>query len=373
VPLWDLQISVRDTGPGIPADRMDRLFKSFSQVDASTTRRYGGTGLGLAISRRLVELMGGSICVESEEGKGSIFAFTLCAAEVAAPAQRPVTGSLPTGSRLLIVDDSSTNRLILKRNVQSWGATPLDAATPAEALTMVGEGLPPTAAILDMRMPGMTGIELAEALRTLPGGRDMPILLYSSIAILSPEERARFERLDRAELLVKPIKPRQLLAALVRLADGNATNAPTRTPAQAPLDDSFARRFPMRILLVDDNAMNRKVGTKVLARLGYDIELRENGGEAVAACAVKAFDLVLMDIEMPELDGIAATQRIRADVSSGHPWIIALTANAMAGDRERYLAAGMDDYVSKPLRIEDLMSAIERAAVRLGGPIEDLR
>ncbi len=214
----------------------------------------------------------------------------------------------------------------------------------------------------------MTGLELADALRAMPAGRDMPILLYSSAALLSPEERLRLERLDRAELLVKPIKPRQLLAALVRLIEGGAAKALPRAPAQAPLEASFALRFPLSILLVDDNAMNRKVGNRVLARLGYDIDLRENGREAVAACAAKPYDLVLMDIEMPELDGIAATQRIRADLQSGRPWIVALTANAMAGDRERYLAAGMDDYVSKPLRVEDLMSAIERAATGTGAP-----
>jgi signal transduction histidine kinase/CheY-like chemotaxis protein len=365
-PFWDLQISVRDTGPGIPEDRMDRLFKSFSQVDASTTRRYGGTGLGLAISRRLVELMGGMIRVESEAGKGSVFAFSLRAAEVEPSGVVPPTACLPAGARLLIVDDSATNRLILHRNAQSWGAIPQDAATPSEALALVAEGPTPTVAILDMRMPGMTGLDLAEALRAMPGGRDLPILLYSSLAILSPEDRTRLERLDRAELLVKPIKPRQLLAALVRLVEGKVVTAPARAPAQAPLEAGFALRFPLRILLVDDNAMNRKVGTKVLARLGYDIDLKENGLEAVAACATTAYDLVLMDIEMPELDGIAATQRILADGASGHPRMIALTANAMSGDRERYLAAGMDDYVSKPLRVEELMSAIERAAAPRG-------
>ena len=363
-PLWDLCISVRDTGPGIPADRMDRLFKSFSQVDASTTRRYGGTGLGLAISRSLVELMGGSISVESAVGKGSVFSFTLRTAEVAVPAASAHTGSLPEGARLLIVDDSATNRLILRRNAQSWGAMALDAATPSEAIALLADSPTPTAAILDMRMPGMTGLELAEALRAMPGGRDMPILLYSSVTLLSPEERMRLDRLDRVELLVKPIKPRQLLSALVRLIEGGMANALSRAPTQAPLDASFALRFPLRILLVDDNTMNRKVGSKVLARLGYDIHVRENGVEAVAACAAERYDLVLMDIEMPELDGIATTQRIRADLRSGRPWIVALTANAMAGDRERYLAAGMDDYVSKPLRVEDLMSAIERAATK---------
>jgi CheY-like chemotaxis protein len=360
---WELQFAVRDTGRGIPADRMNRLFKSFSQVDTSTTRRFGGTGLGLAISKRLVELMGGRIWAESMEGAGSTFSFTIVVREASAPQPEPAPNANLDGTRLLIVDDNETNRLILKRYSETWRMEPHVFETAAAAQEAARSGLQFDSAIIDLHMPGMSGIELAERLRAIRPGDEFPVIIYSSISQFSKEERNRIKLLGQCDVLVKPIKPSVVLEHLASLTSRGMARTPAAPSARgaASFDAGLARRIPLKILLSDDNATNRKLGTKILNRLGYSPDLACDGREAAAACRATRYDLVLMDIEMPEMDGVAASAEIRSGAIGLQPYIVALTANAMAGDRERYLAAGMDDYLSKPIRLEELLACIERA------------
>lgn len=360
---WELQFSVRDTGLGIPTDRMDRLFKSFSQVDTSTTRRFGGTGLGLAISKRLVELMGGRIWAESLEGAGSTFSFTILVREASVPRPEPAPDSNLDGTRLLIVDDNETNRLVLSRYSEAWRMEPHVYGTPSAAQEAARSDLQFDGAIIDLHMPGMSGIELAESLRAIRPGNDFPIIIYSSISQFSTEERDRIKLLGRCDVLMKPIKPSLLLEHLGSLTSRRMTRAPVAPPAggAAGFDTGLAQRVPLTILLADDNVTNRKLGTKILNRLGYSPDLARDGREAAAACRASPYDLVLMDIEMPEMDGVEASAEIRKVGGGPQPYIVALTANAMAGDRERYLATGMDDYLSKPIRLEELVACIERA------------
>lgn len=359
-----ITFAINDTGIGIPAAGIDRLFKSFSQVDTTTTRRFGGTGLGLVISKRLAELMGGDVSVVSEEGKGSTFSFSIVAEKVAPPEKgrvRPVSHLKP-GARLLIVDDIHTNRLILRRIAEGWGAVAVDVASPSEAIALLRNGQAFDAAILDMQMPIVDGIDLAQMVRSEPGYADLPILLYSSISQFSKEDRERLRAIGHSELLVKPIKPNSLLQALLALMDKDEVSAVPRPEKVSEFDSEMADRYPLSILLVDDNAMNRKLGVKVLTRLGYAPDVVEDGHQAITACGHKPYDLILMDIEMPGLNGLDAAKRIRDELKEGSPRIVALTANAMTGDRERFIASGMDDYLSKPLRLDSIADALRQTA-----------
>ena len=361
-----LLFSVRDTGIGIPEDRMDRLFKSFSQVDASTTRRYGGTGLGLAICKRLAVLMGGDIWAESVEGKGTTFSFTIRAPTAPAPkyAQLSMTKVELAGKYLLIVDDNATNRRILMLQAQSWAMTAEATGSPAEALRLMTFGKVYDAAVLDMNMPEMTGIELAQKIRALGAEGKLPLVLLSSLVPLSDRDRKDIESIGFAAMLPKPIKPSPLLNAFMGIFGGASSRiAKPQHRSELVIDSTMATRLPLRILLVDDNATNRRLGAKVLERLGYRIDVAADGRAAVASHTGGQHDVILMDIEMPDMDGIEATRLIRASDSdeASQPFIVALTANAMAGDRERYLDAGMDDYVSKPLRVEELVASLKKA------------
>lgn len=361
-----LLFSVRDTGIGIPEDRRDRLFKSFSQVDASTTRRYGGTGLGLAISKRLAVLMGGDIRVESVEGTGTTFYFTIRAPTAPAPkyAQLSLKKAELTGRHLLIVDDNATNRRVLILQAQSWAMTADATESPAEALRLIASGETYDAAVLDMNMPEMSGVELARKIRALGAAGALPLVLLSSLVPVSDRARKDITGIGFAAMLSKPIKPSPLLNAFMGIFASAPIRAAKPERRKGPSADStMATRLPLRILLVDDNATNRKLGAKVLERLGYRIDVAMDGRAAVASYATWQHDLILMDIEMPDMDGVEATKLIRASDKhdAGQPFIVALTANVMAGDRERYLDAGMDDYVSKPLRVEELVASLEKA------------
>jgi PAS domain S-box-containing protein len=348
-----LRFSVRDTGIGIPAERMHRLFESFSQVDASTTRRYGGTGLGLAISKRLAEVMGGTLWAESEERKGSTFHFEILAREVAAPARRDGVQAEPriAGKRLLVVDDSATNREILTRQALSWGMHVEAVASPADALDRLRRGDPFDAAVLDMRMPEMDGLALAREIRRYQDERALPLILLTSIGRLAEARGAP----EFSAQLTKPVKASQLYEALVRVLAAEA--APTSRPSNG--DDSRRAAVALRLLVAEDNAINRRLALALLAKLGYQADVVENGREALQALERDVYDVVLMDVQMPELDGLEATRQIRDRFgSSGGPTIIAMTANAMEGDREECLAAGMDDYLSKPIRVDELSRAL---------------
>ncbi|MCA1570238.1 MAG: PAS domain S-box protein [Chloroflexi bacterium] len=355
-PRHRLEFAVRDTGIGIPDDRRDRLFASFSQVDASTTRRHGGTGLGLAISRRLVELMGGTISVESQVGEGSTFRFTVVAEEAPGPLPAFAGGEKPllAGRRVLIVDDNATNREILVRQTASWGMSPGAAGSAAEALQWIASGEPFDLGILDLQMPEMDGVSLARAIR---GQRPsaLPLVLLSSIG----RRGEHSDELFAAEL-TKPVKPSHLYDALMELFGGGVAGvAETASlPAREP-----AQRVPLRILVAEDNTVNQRLILLLLEKLGYRADVVADGSEAVAAVERQPYDLVLMDVQMPEMDGLEATGEIRRRLGEpNRPRIVAMTANALQGDREACLAAGMNDYISKPIRHDELAAALARAA-----------
>ena len=346
-----LRFDVRDTGIGVPADRLDRLFRSFSQVDASTTRVYGGTGLGLAISQRLAEAMGGRVQVESEPGHGSVFSL-----EVPLPAGAQTEDELAVppaelpGRRALVVDDNETNRRILRRQLEGWRMSVDDHGDPRAALAAVDAGAAYDVVLLDMHMPEMDGIELAQQLRARPTTRDLPLLLLTSLG----QRPAESDALGLLHL-TKPVKAGALRTAVAR-ALGAALEPAGGVPASA-------RGRRLRVLLAEDNVVNQRVALLLLERLGHRADVVANGLEAVEAVARTPYDVVLMDVQMPELDGLEATRRIRAELpQAAQPRIVAMTANALAEDRERCLAAGMDDYLAKPVRREELEAALLRTA-----------
>jgi len=355
----ELTFSVRDTGIGIPPERQDRLFQSFSQVDASTTRKYGGTGLGLAISKQLVEMMGGEIGVKSKVGQGSIFHFTL-EAEVAPGAPHidvERAQDMLRDRRVLIVDDNATNRLILIRQLKSWGMRPVAAVGAQEALEWIRGGDRYDFAIVDMQMPGMDGVMLMKELRKHEGWKDVPVLLLTSLGGWEdiPDE------IDFAARLNKPIKSSSLYNSIVDVADNMPRKeAPQSERMDTMFDESIGVDYPLKILLAEDNLVNQKVATKLLERLGYRIDVVANGLEVLDALKRQHYDVVLMDVQMPEMDGVEATQRIRQDFPpERQPCVVAMTAHALEGDKEHYINKGMDDYVSKPIRAKKLIKALK--------------
>ena len=356
----NLIFAVRDTGIGIPPDAQSRLFSAFTQVDASTTRKYGGTGLGLAISRRLAELMGGRMWLQSEPGVGSTFSFSIQAEWTpAGPRRIHPTRAVLRGLRMLVVDDNSTNRRILADLADRWEAFAQLASDGPSALEILRGEQVFDLAILDMHMPEMDGVELARAIRALPSRTRLPLVLLSSIGHDIPaNEKNLF-----AGVLSKPAKPGQLHDALC-LALGKPPSDQSERPQKRPVfatEDSGGPR-PERILVAEDNPVNQRVAQHLLSRLGYRADIVGNGLEVLDALARQPYDIILMDVQMPEMDGFEAARRLRASPPPhGRPWIIAVTANAMEGDREACLTAGMDDYVSKPMRVDALAAAIARA------------
>ena len=354
---YRLEVAVRDTGVGIPEDRMDRLFASFSQVDASTTRRYGGTGLGLAISKRLVELMGGTMWVESEEGKGSTFHVGIPADAAEVPARVAVQSALPqlAGKRILVVDDNATNREIVSRHVHSWGMEAMAIASASDALARIEKGEKFDVAVLDLVMPEMDGLALAREIRRHRDERDLPLVLLTSLGRL-PQAQSSGEF---AVQLAKPVKASQLYNALVKALAEHAQQPEAGEPVP---EGGKAPTSSLRILLAEDNAVNQKVALRLLDQLGYRADVASDGLEALEALERQPYDVVLMDVQMPEMDGLDASRRIcerwPAEV---RPRIIAMTANAMREDREACFAAGMEDYVAKPIRPNELATALSRA------------
>jgi PAS domain S-box-containing protein len=353
---YRLALAVRDSGIGIPPDRMNALFESFSQVDASTTRRYGGTGLGLAISKRLVALMGGTIRVESEVNNGSTFHIELDVEAVEVPARLADQGALPqlAGKRILVVDDNATNREIVARHARSWNMEPVPVASAAEALALIEQGEKFDLAVLDMMMPEMDGLALAGEIRRHRDQRELPLVLLTSLGRLPGAQSAG----PFAVQLAKPVKASQLYNALLKaLAPHVEGQAAETIPGDAKLATSS-----LRILLAEDNAVNQKVALRLLDQLGYRADVAGNGLEALDALERRSYDVVLMDVQMPELDGLDASRQICERWSAGErPRIIAMTANALPEDREACFAAGMDDYVAKPIRPEELAEALGRA------------
>jgi len=359
----EIQFVVKDTGIGIPKARLNRLFKSFSQVDGSTTRKFGGTGLGLSISKRLVEMMDGQIGVESDEGKGSTFWFTAQLKKQAHANRSSWKRILPTdiqGKRILAVDDNETNRKIIQSYLRSWKcyATVVSAAHQALALLILAaeNGMPFDMAIIDFMMPEMDGEALGRAIKDHPEIKDTRLVLLTSRGIRGDAARAREAGFDA--YLTKPIKQSQLFNAIMTVFGQSDNDAPGKRKGivtRHSLAETCKQK--LKILLVEDNMVNQKVALLHLRKFGYCAEVANNGREAVDAVQANRFDLVLMDVQMPEMDGYDATRAIR---SAGHNLpIIAMTANAMKGDREKCLEAGMDDYITKPVDAQILSEKIQ--------------
>ncbi len=357
-----LHFSVRDTGIGISPQQQARLFQSFSQADASTARKYGGTGLGLAISKRLAEMMGGTMWVESVKNQGSTFHFTIETEALTTPL-RPrrdleTTQPLLNDKRALIVDDNTTNRRILVTCLRNWGMITRDTASPQDALSWIQRGDPFDVAILDMHMQDMDGVELAHAIRNQRDERALPLVLFSSIG-------HREEALLFNAQISKPIKPSQLYDTLVNLFARETTPVPTGGQNMA-LDPTTAQKHPLRILLAEDNAVNQKLALRLLQQMGYRADVAANGIEVLESLERQTYDAILMDVQMPEMDGLEASRQINKRwARQDRPRIIAMTANAMQGDREMCLAAGMDDYLTKPIRVEELVAALLKTKSRL--------
>ena len=359
-----LKFEIRDTGPGIPADRMDRLFQPFSQVDASVTRQHGGTGLGLVISKRLVEAMGGTIWVESIVDTGTSFFFTLFTK--ATCSRRRVnfltSSAALTDRQVLIVDDGEINRRILRIQTERWGMIPQVFERPAEVLSWLHGGPRVDVAILDFQMPIVDGCQLAREIHSFDKYKELPLILLSSSL---PSKGMGNSTDEFAVRLMKPIKQADLFNALTT-ALGKIKTVTKSLRQNKVFDSTMAARLPLNILIAEDNFVNQKVAMAVLLQFGYRTDLVVNGKEAVEAAERQKYDLLFMDIQMPNMDGLEATRLICSRMSpSERPYIVAMTANAMNEDRERCLSAGMDDYLSKPIRPEEIKAAIERASMQL--------
>ena len=357
-----LHFTVRDTGIGLSQAGLSRLFQKFSQADSGTTRKYGGTGLGLAISKLLAELMGGTMWAESAgPSLGSTFHFTMrCVrAELPQGQRRDFLGQQPAlvGKRILVVDDNATNRRILALQSAKWGMVVRDTEFAAQALEML-KAQAYDLAIVDMHMPGMDGATLAQKLRE--AGHTLPLVLFSSLG-----RKEATDSLFNATL-AKPLRQSQLFDTLVSLLGHEDAPKAAPTAARPRLDAGMAERHPLRILLAEDNVVNQKLALRLLQQMGYRADVASNGIEAVECIARQPYDVVLMDVQMPEMDGLEATRRIVARWPSPaqRPHIVAMTANAMQGDREECLAAGMDDYVTKPIRVDALVEALNDAKAR---------
>lgn len=359
-----LVFSIRDTGIGIHPEQMTRLFQPFSQGDASTTRRFGGSGLGLVISKRLVEMMGGEIWVKSEVGKGSTFYFTI-EAQTTTVLQRRNRADAALDlrdKRILVVDDNATNRRILTLQLQAWNLQSRVTASPNEAIDWLRKGDIFDAAVIDNEMAEMDGVTLARKIHTLGSSSKLQIIMLSSLdRDLSPEEQKQF-----SAVLTKPVKASHLYNALIGIFAGEVEKYLQQDASALPqFDPQMGERNPLRILVVEDNAINQHLVILMLERLGYRADVAANGVEALQAIHRQSYDAVLMDIQMPEMDGIEATRRIRQEIPpSDQPRIIAMTANAMRGDREACLMAGMDDYISKPIHLDELINNLNRCQTR---------
>jgi CheY-like chemotaxis protein len=361
--MYILHFIVQDTGIGISPEGQRRLFQSFSQVDASTTRKYGGTGLGLVISKRLAELMGGEMWLESTEGVGSKFHFTvkMPSAELP-PSQNLLNVPQLNGKRLLIVDDNETSRRILTLQAQSWGMLAQVFGNPLDALASLEHGDAYDIGILDMHMPEMDGVTLATKIRA--NGLTLPLIMLTSLGWRDPSETVHF-----SAFLTKPVKQSVLYDAMIGVLALPDAQVRRNAHFESLFDPGMATRYPLRILLAEDNAVNQKLALRMLERFGYRADVAGNGLEVVQALERQPYDVVLMDVQMPEMDGLESTRQIRGTIAAEkQPRIIAMTANAMQGDREACLSAGMDDYIGKPINVKELSQALKDTFEHVGKP-----
>ena len=373
-PTPPLRVAVRDTGIGISAEAISRLFQAFTQADNSTTRRFGGTGLGLAISKQLVEMMGGRIGVTSELGKGSEFRF-----EAVLEKQRGEGKPTPSiyrenlfDLRVLVVDDNATNRQILRHQLFAWKMQKGSAANGHEALELLraaaADGKPYNLALLDMQMPEMDGMTLARTIKSDPAISATRLIILTSMGYAHSQDELKAAGVEA--YLVKPVRQAKLFECLVRVLEKDASDRSLMksddVPASPAPNPDPAQQFHARVLVAEDNIVNQKVALAQLRGLGLAADAVANGKEALSAIRLIPYEIIFMDCQMPEMDGFEASRMLRvAERSSNyswkHPvWIIALTANAMSGEREKCLAAGMDDYLSKPVKGADLKNALMR-------------
>jgi signal transduction histidine kinase/CheY-like chemotaxis protein len=357
-----IRFMVSDTSIGIPLEKQESIFSAFTQADSSTTRKYGGTGLGLTIATRLVSMMGGRAWLESQIGRGSRFYFNVRMEAVAKTTEfRTITKSLPD-ARALVVDDNHTNRRILHATLNAWGVRTTWAESGRQALAKLSSAVedrrPYQLIVIDKRMPEMDGIELAMRIRGTPEIASIPILMLSSGP--HQEDADRYRDLGIYAFLPKPVRRKELL-----LAAGALLSPQSILPksVKAPADEAVSAKGEVHILLAEDNRVNQAVASRLLAKLGCTLVVANNGHEAVELVTKQSFDLVLMDVQMPEMDGLGATKRIRDHEKSthGHIPIIAMTAHAMESDHARCLEAGMDGYLTKPINPQELVAAIESA------------
>jgi len=357
---YEIHFAVKDTGIGIPKDKIVKLFQPFSQVDSSTTRLYGGTGLGLVISKRIAEMMGGSMSVESVEGKGSTFNFwitTTPAKSLTKIYSKDFEKHLK-GKKVLVVDDNYNNRRIMNLQLQSWGLVVKTIEYPMDALKLLEQHQQFDLAILDYQMPQMDGITLTRAIRHIEKNKTLPIMILTSLG--RKEDDETLQELNIAKYLHKPTKQTVLYEAILSVF-GLLQFLEVKKEKSHSLDAKLGEKYPLKILLAEDNIVNQKVAAKIFEKLGYRVDIVGNGLEVLESITNIRYDLIFMDVHMPEMDGLEASREINKAYSSDvRPKIIAMTANAMQGDKEECLAAGMDDYISKPVRVEALEEILER-------------
>ena len=360
-----LRFEVRDTGIGIGEDAQKYLFQPFRQADGSTTRKYGGTGLGLAISKHLVEMMRGEIGVESKVGAGSTFWFSVELENPPAASQGDLASDFLRGKRVLVVDDNATNRRLLRYLASAWGMDASEASSGSAALELMAQpsegGAPFDYVFTDMKMPEMDGLELISRIKSDPRIESVKVLVLSSVT--QPGLRERAEQLGAEGYLTKPVRQSHLLRTLGRIAAAEPHGTADKTPVSLLRLEEASRNGTPRghVLVVEDNVVNQQVVARMLEKLGYRVDTVGNGLEALDALAKIPYSMVFMDCQMPEMDGFSATREIRKNEGSErHVPIVAITASAMHGDREKCLRAGMDDYISKPVTMEDIWSVVEK-------------
>jgi len=369
---YEIHFRVRDTGIGIPSSQIPQLFRSFTQLGHSAANRVGGTGLGLVISKQLTQMMGGELWVDSKEGAGSTFHFTI-QVEVAEhePAHLPGVHPALVGQRVLLIDDNVTSRHILRRHLLSWDMVPIEASSQEEALAQVEQGREIDVLLVDSTMPEMENFALLQDLRRFAQLRERPIILLSPVTKANLQQQSR--GLGLTAVLYKPLKPAELQDALIRYFDTSLAAAPLAGPLASLSQTTAANRIHHRrmltILLVEDNVVNQKVALRMLERLGYHADMVDNGADAIRAVRRQPYDVILMDIHMPGIDGIEATSQILNDeLLQYRPYIVALTAAAMSEDEERCRAVGMEDFLTKPVRTGDILSVLERYRLRHDQP-----
>jgi CheY-like chemotaxis protein len=354
-----LTFEIQDTGIGIPESKLRNLFQPFTQADSSTTRKYGGTGLGLAISKKLVELMNGNIGATSEDGKGTTFFFTIQTQECqqsTVVANPEISLTDLQGKKVLIVDDNATNCFILKKNMQAWKFEATTLLSAFEALKMIGH-THFDLVITDRHMPEMDGADMAKKMKEI--NPDLPIILLSSVG---DESTGQYGNLF-GSILTKPVRQKDLQRAITRQFLQVEMPVAKQEPEQR-FAVSFAKEFPLRILIAEDHEVNQVLISMIMQKLGYDYTMVVNGAEAVEKVTEQPFDLILMDAQMPVMDGLAATRAIR-ELAIQQPAIVALTANATQEDRDLCKSIGMDDYLSKPIQLDLLMQVLEKYATKV--------